>query len=49
MGFTRAMAMTPLLAIVCVAAAAIVGLVSSLVPAWSAARTPIVESLRHAG
>jgi putative ABC transport system permease protein len=49
MGFTRAMAMTPLLAIVCVAVAAIIGLVSSLVPAWSAARTPIVESLRHAG
>jgi putative ABC transport system permease protein len=49
MGFTRAMAMTPLLVVVCIATAGLIGLVSSLVPAWSAARTPIVQSLRHTG
>jgi len=49
MGFMRAMAMTPMVILVCIAAAAAIGLVSSVVPAWSASRTPIVEALRHTG
>jgi len=49
MGFTNGMAMSPPVVAACVAVAALVGFISSLVPAWTAARTPIVEALRHTG
>ena len=49
MGFTRMMAMTPALALVCILVAALIGLISSMIPAMSASRTPIVQSLRHTG
>jgi putative ABC transport system permease protein len=49
MGFTNGMIMTPAVITACIITAAVIGLVSSLVPAWAASRTPIVESLRHTG
>ena len=49
MGFTNGMVMTPAVISVCIGAAAAIGFVSSLIPAWTASRTPIVESLRHTG
>src|SRR5579884_49066 len=49
LGFLNAMRVTPSVALVCVAGAALIGIVSSFVPAWSASRTPIVMSLRHTG
>ena len=36
----------PTMWILCMAVAVLVGVVSSIVPAWSAARRPIVEALR---
>jgi putative ABC transport system permease protein len=36
----------PAVALVCVLIAALTGVLSSLVPAWGAARSPIVEALR---
>jgi putative ABC transport system permease protein len=33
----------------CLGAAMLIGLISAFVPAWSASRTPILESLRHTG
>lgn len=49
MGFTNGMVMTPAVVLACVVTAAAIGIVSSVVPAWAAARTPIVETLRHTG
>ncbi len=49
MGFTNSMAMTPLLVLLCLAIAGVIGFISSVFPAWSASRTPIVEALRHTG
>ena len=49
MGFTNGLAMTPSVVVVCIAMAAFVGLISSIVPAWSASRISIVEALRHTG
>ncbi len=37
---------TPVMALACVLTAVSVGLLSSLIPAWNASRTPIVEALR---
>jgi len=46
-GFLPALrAVDPLIAVVCIALAALIGLVSSLVPALGASRAPIVEALR---
>ncbi|HTS50183.1 MAG TPA: FtsX-like permease family protein [Bryobacteraceae bacterium] len=43
------LAVTPPVALVCLAGALLIGLVSSFVPAWSASRTSILDSLRYAG
>ena len=45
----KALTMTPSVALLCIAVALFIGLVSSLVPAWSAARTSILDSLRYSG
>ena len=49
MGFMNRMAMTPSLVLACIAIAALIGIISSVVPGWSASRTSIVEALRHTG
>lgn len=49
MGFTNGMAMTPVVVLACLLTAGIIGLVSSVVPAWSASRTSIIEALRDSG
>ncbi|MBV8551492.1 MAG: FtsX-like permease family protein [Acidobacteriaceae bacterium] len=48
-GQLHGLSLTPLTAIICLAVAAFVGAVSSLVPAWNAARTDILDSLRYSG
>ena len=40
---------TPLVGLICLALALVIGLVSSFVPAWNAARTNILDSLRYSG
>ncbi len=40
---------TPLVALICLALALLIGLVSSFIPAWNAARTNILDSLRYSG
>ncbi|HZS05296.1 MAG TPA: ABC transporter permease [Blastocatellia bacterium] len=45
----RILSVTPLIAVLTLAVALAVGLVSALVPALSASRTPILDSLRHTG
>jgi putative ABC transport system permease protein len=45
----RSFSLTPLSALATIAAALAISVVSALVPALSAARAPIVESLRHTG
>ena len=35
--------------VACLGAAVLIGVVSAIVPAWNASRTPILESLRHTG
>ena len=42
----KTLAITPDVAVVCVALAFFIGVVSSFIPAWNAARTSILESLR---
>lgn len=49
MGFTNSMVMTPPVVLACIVTAGIIGLISSVFPAWSAARISIVEALRHTG
>jgi putative ABC transport system permease protein len=43
------MSLTPLTALICIGVAGAIGLVSSFVPALTAARTNILDSLRYAG
>jgi putative ABC transport system permease protein len=43
----KSLTIHPLVGAACLAVAAVIGLVSSLVPAWGAANTPIVEALRR--
>ena len=45
----RNLAITPLTGLVCVALALLLGLVSSFIPAWNAARTNILDSLKYSG
>jgi putative ABC transport system permease protein len=45
----RSFAMTPLTTLLTISAAMLITAVSAFLPAFSAARTPIVESLRHTG
>ncbi|MSV28736.1 MAG: ABC transporter permease [Bryobacterales bacterium] len=42
----KTLSLAPSVAAACVGVAAVIGLVSAAVPAWSASRTPIVEALR---
>ena len=43
------LAITPPVALICLAGALFIGLVSSFIPAWGASRTSILDSLRYAG
>ena len=45
----RSFAMTPLTTLLTISAAMLITAVSAFLPAYSAARTPIVESLKHTG
>jgi putative ABC transport system permease protein len=45
-GQIKTLSIHPPVALACLGVAASIGLISSLVPAWGAARTPIVEALR---
>jgi putative ABC transport system permease protein len=45
----RTLSITPSVALVCLGVALLIGVVSSLVPAWSAAKTSILDSLRYNG
>jgi putative ABC transport system permease protein len=45
----RHLSMTPITALIALGIAVTIGLVSSLLPAWNAARTNILDSLRYAG
>lgn len=45
----RTMTLTPEALMICLALGAVVGFVAAVVPAWGAARTPILDSLRYAG
>ena len=45
----KTLAITPTIALLCLGTALFIGLVSSLVPAWGAARTSILDSLRYSG
>lgn len=40
---------TPLVGLICLALALVIGLVSSFIPAWNAAHTNILDSLRYSG
>lgn len=43
------LSLTPFTIAICMAIAAAIGLISAFVPAWSAARTKILDSLRYSG
>lgn len=43
------LAITPITALACLALALVLGIVSSFIPAWNAARTNILDSLKYAG
>lgn len=45
----QGLAVQPVTALIALAIAAFIGLVSSFVPAWSASRTGIIDALRHSG
>jgi putative ABC transport system permease protein len=45
----RNLAVTPPVGAICLCAALLIGLLSSLVPAWNASRTSIIESLSYTG
>lgn len=45
----QSMTITPAVAILCLAVALVIGVVSSLIPAWNASRTSILDSLRYSG
>ncbi|HEV2687498.1 MAG TPA: FtsX-like permease family protein, partial [Bryobacteraceae bacterium] len=45
----RTMSITPPIGLLCLAVALLIGMASSLLPAWSASRTSILESLRYSG
>ena len=42
----KTLSVTPAVAVICVVAATLIGLVSAAVPAWQASRMPILEALR---
>ncbi len=43
------LSITPITALICLGVAVFIGIVSSFIPAWNAARTNILDSLRYAG
>jgi putative ABC transport system permease protein len=43
------LSITPVTALICLGIAVLVGVVSSVIPAWNAARTNILDSLRYSG
>jgi len=45
----KSLAITPPVGAICLAGALAIGLISSFVPAWTASRTPILESLKYTG
>lgn len=45
----QAMSLTPEAVALCLALGAAVGLIAAILPAWGAARTPILDTLRYAG
>jgi putative ABC transport system permease protein len=45
----RNLSITPFTALVAMGLALVVGVVSSFIPAWNAAKTNILDSLRYAG
>lgn len=45
----KTLSVTPGVAALCLLVAVMIGLISSAIPAWNAARTSILESLRHSG
>ena len=50
--FTQGLAtltVTPMIVILCLFVALVIGLVSSFVPAWGASRTSILDALRYSG
>jgi putative ABC transport system permease protein len=49
LAFTSSLSVTPDVAALCLGLALLIGVGSSVFPAWSAARTPILDSLRHTG
>ena len=49
MFFVQGMTMPPAALAISMGIALLIGLISSLFPAWSAARLPITEALRHTG
>jgi putative ABC transport system permease protein len=48
-GQLHGLSITPVTALIALGVAVFIGLVSSFVPAWNAARTNILESLRYSG
>lgn len=49
LSFVNTLSITPDVAALCLGLALLIGVASSVFPAWSAARTPILDSLRHTG
>jgi putative ABC transport system permease protein len=45
----KTLAITPLVGLVCLGVAMVIGLASSFFPAWAASRTSILDSLRYSG
>jgi putative ABC transport system permease protein len=45
----KGLAITPGVGVLCLVVAVVIGVLSSLVPAWGASRTPILDSLRYSG
>jgi putative ABC transport system permease protein len=43
------LSVTPIVALICLGVALLIGIVSSFIPAFNAARTNILDSLRYAG
>jgi putative ABC transport system permease protein len=49
LSFVNTLAITPDVAALCLGLALFIGVASSVIPAWTAARTPILECLGHSG
>ena len=48
-GALKTLSLTPGVALLAVIVAMLIGILSSVIPAWSAAKTPILDALRYAG